>query len=158
MKILGFCRQMTVSRYYYDIHLYRWENWGSQESSNLICGRSEACQLLYPVILLTIWKGWEEKLSDLSICHDCIMSPLLSECINILLKVLSIFSTPAALMSKPLAVTGEIIENTSNTVQKSLLSISHSMWMEALLLILSRTGKRSSGNQDSSSLCHNALP
>ena len=83
--------------------------------------------MLYPVILLTIWKGWEEKLADLSICHDCIMSPLLSECINILLKVLSIFSTPAALMSKPLAVTGEIIENTSNTVQKSLLSISHSM-------------------------------
>ena len=83
--------------------------------------------LLYPVILLTIWKGWEEKLSDLRVCHDCILSSLLSESINIVLKALSIFSTPAALISKSLSITGEIVEDTRNMVQKSLLSISHNM-------------------------------
>lgn len=89
--------------------------------------RPASSVLLYAVILLTIWKGWEEKLSDLRVCNDCILSSLLSERINILLKVLSIFSTPAALMSKPPAITGEIVEDTRNVVHKSLLSISHNM-------------------------------
>lgn len=65
--------------------------------------------LLYSVALLPIQKRWEEKWSYLIVCPNCIVSSLLSECINILWEDLSVLSILAAVMVKLLAITGELI-------------------------------------------------
>lgn len=134
-KILGFCRQMAVSRYYYDIHFYRWESWGSQSQVTLSLAESTGSTssvLLYTVILLTIWKRWEEeKLSDLRVCNDCILSSLLSGAPSIFSWKLCLFSVHLLLWWVSHLPSQEILEDTRNVVHKSLLSISHNMWMEA---------------------------
>lgn len=65
--------------------------------------------LLFSIILLSTQKRWREKLSDLRVCPNCIVSSLLSECVHIHWKALSVLSTVAAVIIKLLAITELIL-------------------------------------------------